>query len=309
MFEKPILLIFFTRSDTFAKVFEEVKKIKPKKLYLAQDGPRNDKDMEGILKCREIAQSVDWDCEVHKNYSEKNMGCGLRPQSAISWVLSQEENVVILEDDCVPCQSFFDFTSEMLDRYREDNRICMISGLNHFETWKDSTSDYFFCKSGAIWGWATWKRAWAQYDYQLTQLKHADVGNLKKAIANDRVAKKRISLWQQTVKKLEEGVNISYWDVQWGIVRFLQNQLVIVPSKNLISNIGAGSGSTHAIGNENTFQKGRNFFAIPQHTYSLPFAQPESMLCDYEYDDKVYDICYPSVWKKYWNIIKGKFTK
>lgn len=158
--KSPVLLIFFNRPDTFQQVFEQVRKAKPPRLILAQDGPRNEMDKEGILLCRKIAEKIDWNCEVVREYSEVNLGCGIRPQSAISKALELFDRVIILEDDCVPAESFFRYCDEMLEKYRDDERIAYISGLNHFETWDCGEQDYFFTKTGAIWGWATWANKW-----------------------------------------------------------------------------------------------------------------------------------------------------
>ena len=117
--KSAVTLIFFNRSDTLEKVFEKIRMARPPKLFLVQDGARenNSKDIEGIRACRKIVENIDWECEVFKNYSEVNLGCGVRPQSGITWVLSQVESTIILEDDCVPEMSFFDYCDEMLEKY------------------------------------------------------------------------------------------------------------------------------------------------------------------------------------------------
>lgn len=135
--KSAVTMIFFNRPDTLEKVFEKVRTAKPPKLFLVQDGARkgNSEDLEKIQKCRQIVDNVDWCCEVYKNYSDVNLGCGVRPQSGITWALSQVDSTIILEDDRVPDMSFFTYCDEMLERYKDDERICYISGLNHFEEW------------------------------------------------------------------------------------------------------------------------------------------------------------------------------
>ena len=293
---KPVLLIFFNRPDTFCRVFEQVRKAKPNKLYLAQDGPRNEGDLDGILKCRRIAENIDWECEVFKNYSDVNLGCGVRPSSAISWALSKEESVIILEDDCVPSISFFRYCSELLEKYKFDTRIGMISGLNHFEYW-DCDYSYFFTKSGAIWGWATWARAWQFYDYNLQNFNTVNKKLLFSNINNKRIAKRRIALWEKTYRLTSKEEQISYWDIQWGLIKFLQSQMVIVPKENMITNIGVGATSTHAKKAKNN--KNTGFFNISSHEIN-EIKHPPYMLIDKMYDDRVYKICYPSFFRKNW---------
>lgn len=289
----PVLLIFFNRPDTFKKVFEEVRKAKPKTLILAQDGPRNEKDIENIKKCREIAESVDWECEVIRDYSDVNLGCGVRPQSAITNALDKFESVIILEDDCVASQSFFRYCDELLEKYKDDERICYISGLNHFETWDCGESDYFFTKAGAIWGWATWRRAWSKYyDYYVKAIEDP----YAKKIINSQITNKTVSdLRYASLKKANDSYHnnekLSYWDAQWGVVKYSQNMLVIVPKKNLIKNIGIGATSTHAGAlTEEKFVKFKNFVFIPTHELEFPLKQPKICACDVEYDDLVYKV-------------------
>lgn len=150
----PVLLIFFNRPDTLKIVFEEIRKAKPQKLYLAQDGARENRvdDIENIQKCREVVKNVDWECEVFTNYSEKNCGCGRGPKKAIDWLFNSEKEGIILEDDCVPDSSFFTFCTEMLEKYREDERIFMITGCNSELQSRDVKESYFFGYAGTNWG-------------------------------------------------------------------------------------------------------------------------------------------------------------
>ncbi|MCI7643636.1 MAG: glycosyltransferase family 2 protein, partial [Lentisphaeria bacterium] len=241
----PILLIFFNRPSTFEKVFEKVKKVQPETLILAQDGPRNSDDNANIKKCREIAEKIDWPCSVIKDYSEVNLGCGVRPQSAISSALEKFEQVIILEDDCIPSDSFFPYCEELLERYKDDERIAYISGLNHFESWDCGESDYFFTKAGAIWGWATWRRAWkSYYDYYAHSIADAYIVKLyAQQINNKHIFDLRMSALQRANASQKNNEKLSYWDTQWGFANYTQNMLVIVPRVNLIHNIGVGTTS------------------------------------------------------------------
>lgn len=287
----PVLLIFFNRPDTFSKVFEKVRKAKPKTLILAQDGARGEQDVEGIKKCREIAENIDWECEIIRDYSETNLGCGVRPQSAITGALEKFEQIIILEDDCIPSDSFFPYCEEMLEKYKNDERICYISGLNHFEEWDCGGKDYFFTKSGSIWGWATWRRAWSKYyDYYVKGISSEyNLSLLETQITNKYVFKSRKSAWLRANNSITSGEKLSYWDAQWGFVKYSQNMLVIVPAKNLIHNIGVGIGSTHAQNVKKTaFKKYKNFVFIPTYEMEFPLNHPECCICDTKYDDLVY---------------------
>ena len=166
-----VLVIFFNNPERLSKVFAQVKKAKPRYLFLYQDGPREGKeDVSGILKCREIVEAIDWECEVKKWYQEKNVGCDPSEYLSQKWAFSYVDKCIILEDDDVPSISFFRFCKELLDKYENDERIAMIAGMNHEEVTPDVPYDYFFTSNMSIWGWATWKRVVDQWDNQYSFL-------------------------------------------------------------------------------------------------------------------------------------------
>ncbi len=281
-----VLLIFFNRPDNFAKVFEKVREARPQSLILAQDGPRHEADKPGIEACRRIAENVDWECEVVREYSDVNLGCGARPKSAIDFALKLFDRVIILEDDCVPSSSFFRYCDELLERYKDDERIGYISGLNHFETWDCGEYDYFFSNTAAIWGWATWRRAWQRYYDYFAQGVH-DSYRMKlyrMRIANQRIYKGMQSALLRASISRETQEKISYWDTQWGFALLCQSMLSIVPRENQICNIGVGEGATHAKNVlTTTFVKYRSFFFIPTHELNLPLRHPDFCIGDDEY--------------------------
>ena len=286
----PVLLIFFTRPDTFKKVFEKVKEARPSKLFLACDGPRPGRDdAEKIAECKKIAEDIDWECEVYTNYADANMGCGIRPQSAIGWALSIVDRIVILEDDCVPDLTFFPYMAELLEKYKDDERICMVSGLNHFKEWDCGGYSYGFAQNAAIWGWGTWARVWKTYDYTVSTVENPYIRKLlKNNITHKRASEGRLAIWSKTVKRLAEGESLSYWDSQFGYVKFSQGQLGIFPKENLIFNIGVGINSTHANIQikDNKWKKGMLHF-IPTAPMEIPLKCPEFVICDREYDNAV----------------------
>ena len=290
--ETPVALVFFNRPDTFSRVFEKVRKVRPQKIFLIQDGPRenNSDDLEKINQCRKIAENIDWNCEVHKNYSEVNLGCGERPASGISWVFDNVDRAIILEDDCVPCDTFFRYCEEMLERYKDDQRISYISGLNHFEEWDCGEYSYFFAKTGAIWGWATWKRAWGKYDYYASVINDEYVKRILPLQISDKdTSVSRMNSWKIANQSIVTNEKLSYWDGQWGLVKYSQNQLVIVPKYNQISNIGIGESSSHAQSiKRNKFRKYKSFFFIPTKELEFPLTHQTVCMCDMEYDNLVY---------------------
>lgn len=304
-----VTLIFFTRSDTLEKVFEKIRIAKPPKLFLVQDGPRkgNEMDEKKIMECRSIVEKIDWDCDVYKNYADVNLGCGERPQSGITWALSHVDSTIILEDDCVPDLSFFEYCDQMLDKYKDDERICYISGLNHFEEWDFGGSSYGFTKGGAIWGWATWKRAWKAYDYSVSQINNFYIERLTRRILNKDSA--RVDLWKKTNNTVKKDIKISYWDIQWGFVKYSQNQLVIVPKYNLIHNIGVGNTSTHAKQNFLKHKKYRDFYFMPVRSLEFPLIHPQHMICDIEYDELLIQCNKRSKRRMWFEIIKNKLIK
>lgn len=298
-FSVPIAMIFFNRPDTLQKVFEKVKEVKPSKLFLIQDGPRdnNMEDSQKIQECRQIVSQVDWDCKVYKNYSERNQGCGLRPSSGISWVFENVEEAIFLEDDCVPNKTFFPFCQEMLDRYRDDMRIGIVSGLNYFREYSFSDCSYGFVKSGAIWGWATWRTRWQQYDYTMKAIKDGYIlDKLKKDILNSNFAQKRIQTWISAKSKIDNAENVSFWDYQWGFIRHINSWLAIVPKYNQISNIGIGINSTHSGKQLKLLPKSiQQFFFMDTKELEFPLVHPTDRIPDRQYDLNYYRIIYPNL--------------
>jgi len=238
-----VAFIIFKRPDTTEKVFEAIRQAKPQKLLVIADGPRADRPGEAE-KCeatRAIIERVDWECEVIKNYSDVNMGCGLRVSTGISWVFQQVEEAIILEDDCLPDATFFIFCENMLEKYRHDQRIMMISGTNYLGEWKSHTQSYHFSYYGGIWGWASWARAWKYYDYEMKLWAESEVQErIRDIFANEEQYKSRKEIYSQMYNK-----KIDTWDYQWSFARLLQSGLSIVPSVNLISNLGFGDDATH----------------------------------------------------------------
>ena len=159
-----VLILFFNRPATLARVFEQVRKARPSRLFLYQDGPRGERDMAGILACREVVADIDWECEVHQLYQTENFGCDPSEFISQKWAFSMADKCIVLEDDDIPAVSFFRFCKELLDRYEHDERISMIAGFNNEELTPDVADDYFFTTNFSIWGWASWRRVVDKWD-------------------------------------------------------------------------------------------------------------------------------------------------
>ncbi|MBP2626011.1 MAG: hemolytic protein HlpA-like protein [Firmicutes bacterium] len=239
----PVAFFIYNRIDSSETIFEQIRSAKPPKLLVIADGPHVDRpnDKEKCAATRAIIDRVDWDCEVIKNYSDINLGMGTRQRSGFNWIFQKLEEVIILEDDTVPHPTFFRYCQEMLERYRNDERIMAISGCNFQFSDQQPKYSYYYSKFGHYWGWAGWRRAWKYYDPTMTlwpQIR--DKGLLFNILGNE----KSVQYWTQMLDKTYSG-EIDTWDYQWTFSCWLQNGLIIIPSVNLVSNVGFGPGATH----------------------------------------------------------------
>lgn len=279
-----VLLIFFCRDDKFAKVFEQVKLARPSKLYLYQDGPRGEKDMPGILKCREIASQIDWKCEVHTWYQEKNVGCDPSEFLAQRWMFEQEEMGIVLEDDDIPSQSFFPFCKELLEKYKNDERINMICGMNNTGVSEHIDDSYLFTTKGSCWGWASWSRVVMQWDEKYPWLDSAqDLRNLKcqRMKRHEYKAYVRISQGHRDSGKI-------HYETVGGMDLFLYNRLNIVPKYNMITNIGVGEETTHGATDLCLLPKrAAKLFHMDRHEINFPLKHPKYMMPDYIFEKKM----------------------
>ncbi|MFD1605962.1 nucleotide-diphospho-sugar transferase [Flavobacterium artemisiae] len=241
--KSPILFLIFNRPDVTKHVFEEIKKSRPSKLYVAADGPRKNKDNEAALcnETRDIIKKIDWDCEVKTLFRDQNLGCKYAVSSAIDWFFENEEEGIILEDDCLPASDFFVFCDTMLEKYRYDTRIRHIGGTNLQMGQKRGNESYYFSNLSHVWGWASWRRAWKDYDVELFKYKDEDVEEAFKNIFSNTIV---VQCWRKIFYELRDN-KIDTWDYQWSITNFFNNSLSIIPNSNLISNIGFGANATH----------------------------------------------------------------
>ena len=261
-FDTPILFIIFNRPETEAKVFEVIRKIKPKELYVTADGPRKGKRDEA-KKCKDarkiIDDGVDWKCEVHKLYRSDNLGCKFAPSTAIDWFFKNVKEGIILEDDCLPDITFFRFCSELLDKYRENKNILIISGDNFQDEKMRGGGSYYFSNITNTWGWASWKDRWAKYDVNINDWPKIKKNNV---IKFDYCLAKRY--WEYIFDKVY-AQDIDAWDYQLLYLSMKEKHLNVVPNINLIENIGVDESATHTTNGVNTPKSQSLIFPI-KHT-------------------------------------------
>jgi hypothetical protein len=225
------------------RVFEQIRIARPRRLFIAADGPREG-NAEDSVKCeqaRSCINNIDWECEVHTLFREKNIGLKESISSAVDWFFDNVEEGIILEDDCLPAKSFFGFCENLLDKYRDDERIMMIDGTNFQFGRKRGEASYFFSRVAGIWGWATWRRAWRHFDRELKNFPQFKKHDLIKNIFSDNLSRK---FWMHKIQETYDGGNS--WAFSWAFSLFSQNALTICPNVNLVSNIGCNEDGVHA---------------------------------------------------------------
>ncbi|MEW6675513.1 MAG: glycosyltransferase family 2 protein [Nitrospirota bacterium] len=269
----PVVFIIFNRPETTEKVFAEIAKVKPSKLLVIADGPRESypSDVKRCQEARNIINEVDWDCEVLTNYSEINLGLRERVFSGLNWVFTQVEEAIILEDDILPHPSFFQFCKELLEKYRDDERIALISGTNLEIIRKNSSYSYYFSRYPQIWGWATWRRFWKSYDVNLkvwAELKKTFW--LEEILGNKGVI---YHYWRDVFDGVYQG-KINSWCYQVVFATWAQNSLAIIPRVNLVSNIGSGIEAT------NMKRKWHKFSNLKRFKIDFPLFHPSEILRD-----------------------------
>ncbi|MDJ1468283.1 nucleotide-diphospho-sugar transferase [Cytophagaceae bacterium DM2B3-1] len=277
-----VLFVVFNRPDTTEVVFEAIRKAKPPRLYVAADGPRPHKEGEAEKSriTREIATRVDWDCELKTRFLDDNVGCGIGPSSAFDWFFSHEEEGIILEDDCLPDQSFFWYCEELLEKYRHDSRIMHITGSNFQNGWKrDSDYSYYFSTYPHEWGWASWRRAWKLFDYGVSKYPEiVEKGYLDGYYTSKLEQKYRLSKIANTYGK----DNVNWWDYQWNFTVHINSGLAIVPNVNLIENIGFGEGATHTLSTKDKRAENKS------GTIEVPLKHPPFVIRDVKSDERYF---------------------
>lgn len=243
MFETPILFLIFNRPYSTNLVFSAIRQIKPKYLFVAADGPRKER-LEDVEKCknaRAIINNIDWECNIKTLFREQNLGCGIGVSSAINWFFEHVEEGIILEDDCVPHPEFFSFCADMLTKYKSNPRIMSIAGSNFQNEKKRGNASYYYSIHNRIWGWATWKNTWAQYDYNLFNTRETEIYQIIKLLFKSKSERK---YWANILINVKNKL-IDTWDYQFMFSLWKSEGLTITPNVNLVTNIGYGVDATH----------------------------------------------------------------
>jgi hypothetical protein len=297
-FDVPILLIFFNRFDTTQKVFESVRAQKPKILYLAADGPRNETEKSDIDKIKQYVQQVDWPCTVRSYFKSQNTGARIFIGEAVGFMFQHEEQGIILEHDCLPHPDFFEYCKHMLHTFRDEEKIMHITGTC-FQDRGKPIPGHFFSYYNHIWGWATWKRAWQHYDLEMKDYSEYRNRDFLLPIFPDANVRK---YWY---KKLDAAYHhaVGSWDYQWSYALWKQAGLSVAPASNLVSNIGFGAGAIHTKDPSHFLSNRPTYAWQPQQAADCPppLADRKAEAFDFQF------VFYPPLLKRIINRIKAGF--
>ena len=279
LFSTPVSLHIFNRPEYTRRVFNEIRKIKPRKLFITADGPRKDvkDDVRKCAESRSIVDEIDWDCELYKNFSDVNKGSFLSTSEGITWVFNNVDRAIILEDDCIPNNSFFLFCNELLDFYENDTRIAMISGNNFQEqkSHKLNKYSYYFSRYTHIWGWATWKRTWDKVDFSMKNWPEFNKSDNLRSIFNDTDA---IKYWSNIFQKMYTKEMGMHWDYLLSLSTYMNNTLTVLPEVNLVTNIGFGENASNC-------RVKTRFHCIETQEIGFPISHPCCIVRDVNADD------------------------
>lgn len=304
MVNVAVVVNVWIRPQNQRKQFEVLKKARPKTLFLASDGSRNESEKMLLDESRSIVEDIDWECHVYKIYEDTNLGLYKMWKKTADFVFSKVEKCIFLEDDHIPSVSYFNFCADLLEKYKDDERILMINGMNHLGIYNSQFNDYFFTHTGSIWGVAFWKRTYEKFLSSEVELNDYDK-NLFKNNANFIGKKRYVRKFHNTNSNsdyfLGPEFNLAY-------IQITHNQLIVVPTKNMINNIGFDQNATHA--SELKFMpKGiRKIFNMKTYEFIMPLKHPEYVMPDFEYTRRVnrimgFNYQYINIYRKFENVI------
>lgn len=284
MLKTPVAFFIFNRPDLTETVFESIARVKPKTLFVIADGSRNPEEAILCQKTRAIVKKVDWDCELLTNFSESNLSCPIRLSSGLDWVFSKVEEAIIIEDDCLPNPSFFSFCENLLEFYREDERVMHVGGNNFQNAQSRTTDSYYFSKYTHIWGWATWKRAWEKYDFKMQTWPEFKAAGGLNWICEDKFER---LYWQQIFDRCYNEKKFE-WDYSWLYTCWTQNGLSIIPDVNLVSNIGFRADATYTRAEDSPFSNlpTQELREIKHPPWILPHREADAFTYDFLFGGK-----------------------
>ena len=298
----PILFLVFNRPDLTQRVFNAIRKAQPSKLYIAADGPRKNKigEEDLCLAVKEIISQVDWPCEVSKLIRQENLGCKVAVSSAIDWFFSCESEGIILEDDCLPHPDFFQYCDELLEKYRDDERIGLVSGMAFGDLQNEKLvkggEDYLFCRYPSIWGWASWRRVWKDYDPSIVLW-----NSYRDDVSNQTINMKLRKRNEQLFDLVGNG-KADTWDYQVSFLLWTTSRLCICPRFNLIDNIGFGSNATHTTTN---LSKSDVRYKMSSLRLNFPLNSPKILAPNYRYQQWVEGFATRPIFVKILNRLKS----
>lgn len=298
MIDIPVLIVFFCRPEKLRMVFDSVRRARPSKLYLYQDGPREGRedDRAGIFECRDIVdeKNIDWPCEVKRFYQKHNMGCDPSGYLAQKWLFDNEEMGIILEDDSIPSQSFYIFCKELLEYYKDDERINMICGMNNIDIANNIKESYFFIKRTPIWGWASWRRVFKTWDAAYSWLDDKE----KLEIVKAQTSKERFETFVNTAKKHRDS-GIIYYETLIAASMYLNDRVSIIPQKNMIKNIGIGTETTHSVDDIRILpRKTQRLFYKKTYDLDFPLRHPTDIKDNKKLEKKIARATYLNLFDK-----------
>ncbi|MEO1590172.1 MAG: glycosyltransferase family 2 protein [Cyanobacteria bacterium J06632_22] len=280
-FSTPIVFLIYKRPALAARVFALIRQIQPTTLLVVADGPKRNEDAAACAKTRAVIDQVDWDCRVLRHYSETNLGCAQRVSSGLDWAFGQVDTAIVLEDDCVPDASFFPFCQILLQRYRDDQRIMAIAGSNYQFGRRRTHDSYYFSRYNHCWGWATWRRAWQHFDFEMRLWPTVRDQDWLYDMLQSRAASR---VWATAFQRTYDGVYDS-WAYRWTLSCWLQSGLSILPNVNLVSNVGFEGAGTH--------NRRRNIMAdMATQSLTLPLQHPPYVIRDARADDFTQNILF-----------------
>ncbi len=275
-FNTPVVFLVFNRPELTRAVFARIAQARPPRLLVVADGPRAERagEAERCAEVRRIASAVDWPCEVQTNFAAENLGCRARIVSGLHWAFEQVEEAIVLEDDILPDPSFFRFCEEMLARFRDDERVSMITGFNLCADRRQPPYSYFFSELTHIWGWATWRRAWRHYDEHLSTWPEVRrSGMLREFFAEESA----LRYWNRIFDGMYEGTGPNTWDYQWMYTNLTRRSLAVSPGVNLVQNLGFGPDGTHVTSAEGAPR-------VRVGTMEFPLRHPPAMIASRSLD-------------------------
>lgn len=276
--DTPVAFFIYRRPQETALVFERIARARPRKLLVVADGPKTSDEVQACEAARAVIRRIDWDCDLETNFANENLGCRARVASGLDWVFDQVDEAIIVEDDCLPDDSFFGFCAQLLVRYRHDERVAMISGSNFAPDAFPTQYSYAFSRANLVWGWASWRRAWRAYDIGMLRWSALrDTDWLSAFSTRSEFA----AYWADVFERTYAG-EVDTWDYQWVFAIWAEGALSVVPRVNLVRNIGFGAGSTHKMDDLRALRE------IPVESLSDLLDHPPHFALHQSFDDEIF---------------------